>query len=171
MKRLTILRHAKSQPQEPRVNDFDRPLNDRGWNASRRMGSELEERNFRFDRILVSPAARARETIAGVQQGFEFAAPIRLEQRLYLAQEALLLSIVRELPETVKSPLLVGHNPGLQQLLLAVATEDPAGLRHRISHKFPTGAVAVVQLPDHPWKILERKSGIIVELIEPSELV
>src|SRR5437868_11057004 len=82
MKRLAILRHAKSSWDDPSLDDFDRPLNERGWKAARRMGRELEDRGMRFDLVLASMAARVRETIDGVQK-YDFAAPIRFEPQLY----------------------------------------------------------------------------------------
>jgi len=161
MKRLTILRHAKSSWDDPALDDFNRPLNQRGWKAARRMGRELEERGLKFDLVLSSTAARARETIDGVQETYDFAAPIAFEPRLYLATETALLEIVGALDEKVKAPLIVGHNPGLELLI--------AGLT-RVERKFPTAALAVIDLPARRWAEAEPGSGEIVELILPKEL-
>lgn len=170
MKRLTVLRHAKSRWDDPGVGDFNRPLNDRGWKAARRIGRELRHRDQRFDLVLASPAARVRETIDAVEEKFTFTAPIRFEQRLYLAGEELLLTLLRSLPETVHRPLLVGHNPGLQRLLLELSEEDDEGLRGRVAQKLPTGALAVVDLPAHRWDRVQPASGRITELILPEDL-
>ena len=161
MKRLTILRHAKSSWDDPALDDFNRPLNERGWKAARRMGRELDERGLKFDLVLSSTAARARETIDGVLEGYDLAAPITFEPRLYLATETALLEIVGALDEKVKAPLIVGHNPGLQLLI--------AGLT-RVELKFPTAALAVINLPARRWAEVEPGSGEIVELILPKEL-
>lgn len=170
MKRLAVLRHAKSRSDDFGADDLDRPLNDRGWKAAKRIGRELEHREFRFDLVLASPAARVRETIDGVQDKFPFDGPIRFEQRMYLASEAQLLSLVHDLPESVHGPLLVGHNPGLQKLLLKLSKADENGLRDRISEKLPTAALVLVELPAHRWKEIEPACGRIVELILPKEL-
>lgn len=170
MKRLTVMRHAKSDWGDAELDDFNRPLNERGWKAARRMGRELDQRGFHFDLVLASPAARARETIDAVQQKFDFKAPIRFEQRIYLASEALLLTMVQGLPESVHRPLLVGHNPGLQRLLLHLTHHGEHHLRHKIGEKYPTGAVAVVELPAHRWDQVESGSGEIVDLILPKDL-
>jgi phosphohistidine phosphatase len=170
MKRLTVLRHAKSRWDDPAVGDFNRPLNDRGWQAAKRIGRELRDRDFHFDLVLASSAARVRETIDGVEDKFTFNAPIQFEQRMYLASEQLLLSVVHDLPESVHGPLLVGHNPGLQNLLLELTKKDDDGLRDRIADKFPTGALAVVELPARRWEDVEPASGRIVELILPKDL-
>jgi phosphohistidine phosphatase len=170
MKRLTVMRHAKSDWGDPQLDDFNRPLNERGWKAARRIGRELKERDFRFDLVLASPAARVRETIDGVQEKFDFAGPIRFDERLYLASETSLLALVRDLPEAVHGPMLVGHNPGLHQLVLSLADDGDHHLRDEVGQKFPTAAVAVIELGAACWKEVEPGSGKIVELILPKDL-
>jgi phosphohistidine phosphatase len=169
MKRLTILRHAKSSWDDPKHDDVNRPLNERGWKAARRIGRELKHRDFHFDLVLASPAARTRETIDGVQQKFDFDAPIKFDPRLYLASESLLLAMVQELAEAVHRPLLVGHNPGLHQLVLSLI-HDGGQARSKVQHKFPTAALAVVELPAHRWTEVEPGTGKLVDLILPKEL-
>ena len=170
MKRLTLLRHAKSSWDDPSLDDFNRPLNERGWKAARRMGRELKHRGMRFDLVLASTAARVRETIDGVQEKFDFDAPIQFEPRMYGASEHELLSLLSGMPETVHSPLLVGHNPGVERLLVVLTHHDDRGLRRRVAGKYPTGALAVIELPAHRWREIEPGSGEIVELILPKEL-
>ena len=170
MKRLSILRHAKSSWDDPRLDDFNRPLNDRGWKAARRMGRELKARGIKIDLVLSSTAARARETIDGVQEKYDFDAPIEFDQGLYLASEAELLERVRALDDEVKSPLLIGHNPGLERLIAELTRHDKTGLRRRVEGKFPTGAFAVLELPAHHWREVEPGHGKVVELVLPKEL-
>ena len=169
MKRLTVLRHAKSSWGDPDLDDFDRPLNDRGWEAARRIGRELQRRQVRFDLVLASPAVRVRETLDGVQERFAFEGPIHFDQRLYLAGEELLLTIVHELPDSAGSALLVGHNPGLQELVLKLAPEGEREHR-RVQEKFPTAALAMTDLPALSWRDVETGSGWLAELILPREL-
>jgi phosphohistidine phosphatase len=170
MKHLAVLRHAKSSWDEPELDDFNRPLNERGWKAARRMGRELRDKGMRFDFVLASPAARVRETIDGVQEKYEFAGPIRFEQRIYMANDETLLSLVRGLPEKARAPLLVGHNPGLERLVVELTHDDGEGLRHRVATKYPTAALAILELPAHRWADVIPGSGEIVELILPKEL-
>ena len=170
MKRLTVLRHAKSSWDEPGLDDFSRPLNERGWKSARRMGRELKDRGIRFDLVLASTATRVRETIQGVQEEYDFAAPIRFEQDIYLAATQALISLVRDLPDDVESPLLVGHNPGLERLIVELTHDDAKGWRDRIAGKYPTGALAVIELPAGKWSEMKRGSGEIVELILPRGL-
>ena len=170
MKRLTVLRHAKSSWDDAAVDDFNRPLNDRGWKAARRMGRELKHRAMRFDLVIASTAARVRETIDGMQEHYDFAAPIQFEPRMYGASEHELLLMVRTLPEQVHAPLLVGHNPGLERLLAELTEDDEDGLRGRVVGKYPTGALAVIELPAKRWSDIGTNDGRIVELILPKEL-
>ena len=170
MKRLALLRHAKSSWDDATLDDFNRPLNERGWKAARRIGQELKERSVIFDLVLSSPAARTRETIDGVMEEYDFAAPIEFEPRLYGASEQVLLDIVRQFDETVRAPLIVGHNPGLEQLVVGLTQEDRKGLRQRIDGKFPTAALAIVELPAKRWAEVEPASGELVELNLPREL-
>lgn len=170
MKRLAILRHAKSSWDDPKLDDFNRPLNDRGWKDARRMGRELKHRNMRFDLVLASTAARVRETIDGVQEKYDFDAEVRFEPRIYSANTETLLSLVQGFSEDVKAPLLVGHNPGLEQLIELLGSDDPKGLRAGPAKKFPTCAFAALELDVERWTGVGPRCGKIVELILPKEL-
>lgn len=170
MKRLTILRHAKSDWGDPSLEDFNRPLNDRGWKAAKRMGRELEHRDVQFDLVIASPAARVRETIDGLREKLELNVEIRFEPRMYGASEETLLQIVRSLSEKVHAPLLVGHNPGLQRLAVELTHGDSEHLRQRVTDRFPTSALARIELPAYRWSDVEPGSGTIAELIVPKEL-
>jgi phosphohistidine phosphatase len=170
MMRLTLLRHAKSSWDEPNLDDHNRPLNDRGWKAARRMGRELKNRGMHFDFVLASTAARVRETIDGLAEKYDFNAPVRFESRVYMADAETLLALVRKLPADVESPLIVGHNPGLERLAVEISHDDRQGLRHRVSEKFPTAALAAIELPASSWAEVQPGSGEIVELILPREL-
>ncbi len=161
MKKLAILRHAKSSWDDPGLDDFNRPLNERGWKAARRMGRDFNQRGLKFDLVLSSTSARTRETIDGIQQHYDFKAPIRFEDELYHASETTLMDIIRSLDDGLRSPLIVGHNPGLEMLIADLT-------RHR--HKFPTGALAMIELPVSHWAKVEHGSGRLAELIRPKEL-
>jgi phosphohistidine phosphatase len=170
MKRLALMRHAKSSWDDANVDDFNRPLNERGWKAARRMGRELKHRGMHFDLVVASTAARVRETIDGLQEKYDFAAPIQFEPRMYGASTEILLSLIRALPDSAQTSLFVGHNPGIERLLAELTRDDEFGLRQRIAGKYPTGALAVVELPAHRWEEIAPGSGEIVELILPKEL-
>jgi phosphohistidine phosphatase len=171
MKRLTVLRHAKSSWAEPGIDDFNRPLNERGWKAARRMGKELKHRKLSFDFALASPAARVRETIDGLTETYgEPNFPIRFEPRIYLASAEALRELVSETRDEVDKLLLVGHSPAMERLAVELSHDDKHGLRARIAEKFPTAALATIELPVESWAEVEPGQGKVVELILPKEL-
>lgn len=170
MKTLTVMRHAKSSWDDPGLNDFDRPLNARGRKAARAMGKELKHRGFRFDQVIASPAMRVRETLNVFAEGYGEEFEVRFEPEIYEATVDRLLHLVREIPESVTAPLLVGHNPGLHELLLELTCDDRDKLRHHVAAKLPTAAVATVRFPAERWADIEPGSGEIAELIVPKEL-
>lgn len=170
MKRLTILRHAKSSWKDRELEDFDRPLNARGRKAARLVGHEMTRRGMRFDSVLASPAVRIRETIDGVSEGHELPGPIRFEPRIYEARVSELLELVGTLPDEARSALLVCHNTSAERLVLKLAKDDERGLRKRVEDKFPTAALAAIELPIDRWSEVQPDSGALVELIYPADL-
>jgi phosphohistidine phosphatase len=170
MKRLAVLRHAKSSWKDRELDDFDRPLNGRGQRAARRMGREMGERGIQFDFVLASPAVRVRETIDGVSHEHKLTAPIRFEPRIYMARVAELLELIGTIPDDADKALLVGHNTSAERLVVKLATDDERGLRKRVEEKFPTAALAVIELPIESWKDVQPESGRLVELIYPADL-
>jgi len=170
MKRLTILRHAKSSWKDRELDDFERPLNGRGQRAARRMGREMTERGMRFDSVLASPAIRIRETIDGVSEGHQLPTPIRFEPRIYEARVSELMELIGTLSDEANSALLVCHNTSAERLVLKLAKDDERGLRNRVEEKFPTAALAAIELPIESWSEVEPNSGALVELIYPADL-
>ena len=117
MKRLILLRHAKSSWSEDGLPDSERPLSGRGERDAPRMGARLHERGTRPDLVLSSPALRARETAKLVAQAIDYPVDaIRVEPSLYLAAPKEILALVAEQADTVDCLLVVGHNPGLTEL-------------------------------------------------------
>ena len=166
MKTLTLLRHAKSSWDDPGMKDFDRPLNERGREAARLVGRELKRRKMHFDIVLASPAVRVRETLDGLADGI---LAIEFDEQIYLASPTTLLGAVRDLPETAQSALVVGHNPGMHEFALLLSAEDDER-RNRIVAKYPTGALARIELPARKWSEIEPGTGTISALIFPREL-
>lgn len=165
---LSLMRHAKSSGAAGGTSDFDRPLNARGCTAAERMGRELRQRGVAFDHVLASPAARVRETLDQLAAGYGALPPIAFHERIYAASAESLLDFVKALPGEVHAPLIVGHNPGLQELLLGLTIDDAE--RRRVVAKFPTAAFAVIVLPAIRWDELKRGTGRLSALILPREL-
>lgn len=170
MKRLTVLRHAKSSWKDRELDDFDRPLNGRGRRAASRMGREISERGMHFDFILASPAARVRETIDGVSEHHRLNAPMHFEPRIYMARVAELIELITTIPDEANSALLVGHNTSAERLVAKLSTDDDMGLRRRVEEKFPTAGLATIEMAIDSWKDVQAECGRLVDLIYPSDL-
>ena len=167
---LAVLRHAKSSWDDPSLKDFDRPLNERGRKAARQMGRELKQRRVRLDHVIASPALRVRETIDGVAKGYGDRWDVQFEPQIYEAGVEGLFRLVRSIPEHFHAPVLIGHNPTVQQLVLKLTRDDEKGLRGKVAAKYPTAALALIELPAPRWDEVQPESGTIVELILPRDL-
>src|SRR5437763_250008 len=117
MKTLLLMRHAKSSWKDESLDDYDRPLNKRGKREAPRMGEFLREQNLVPDCIVASSARRAGKTAQCVALAAAFRGEIRLTGELYMASPRKVLEILAQTPETCNTLLLIGHNPGLEELL------------------------------------------------------
>jgi phosphohistidine phosphatase len=169
MKRLFVLRHAKASGPASAPTDFDRPLNPRGHRQAVDIGGIMRARHFDVDAIFASPALRVVETINGVIDGARLAVEPTYDPRAYNASPEALFDILREADDTVERLLIVGHNPGLQQLLLHIAEDDPDGLRGDIAFGFPTATLAELSLTVDHWREIGSGSGRIVSLVRPRD--
>ena len=125
MKTLIIVRHAKSSWDNLNLKDIERPLNDRGKKDAPRMGKRLKEREINPDLLLSSPAARAMETCRQIATVLDYSVEkIKIDKRLYHADEDTLLQIVRELKDRDDCVMLFGHNPGLTVFTNLLLNED-----------------------------------------------
>ncbi|HYI49670.1 MAG TPA: histidine phosphatase family protein [Allosphingosinicella sp.] len=167
MKTLTLLRHAKSGWDAPVARDFDRPLSPRGRKAARAMGREMKRLQLAFDRVIASPAARAAETIDGLEQDYG-ALPAEQDERVYLASAETLLDLVRATDDAEARLLIVGHNPGMEQLALLLAREGT--LRDAIAAKYPTGALAEIRFEAQSWRDINAGAGCLEHFIRPRDL-
>ena len=168
MKRLYLLRHAKSSWKDRSLADRDRPLAGRGRRAAKAMAAHLEAEGIRPELVLCSPARRTRETLERVQAAFGDEVEVLFEEALYGATEAGLLARLRVLPREVDSAMVIGHNPGLWKLAVALSSEGAELARMR--EKYPTAALATIDLPADGWSALERSGGELVAFVRPRDL-
>ncbi len=170
MKRLTLLRHAKSGWDDPVARDFDRPLNRRGERAAALMGRFARDEGMTFDHLVASPATRVIETLDTFTQGYGRSLETQWDRRIYLASSATLLDVVRDLPDSAASALMVGHNPGLEDLILDLVAEDGGnGLRDAVEEKFPTASLAVLEFGVTRWAEAG-KGAALVRFTRPRDL-
>lgn len=154
MKRLTLVRHAKAQPQQLGMDDFDRPLNERGESDAVKMGQRLRHHQSMPDRILSSPARRAMSTALLIAREIGYPADdIVTEMGIYNATVADLQSVIEQLDPGWDSVMLVGHNPGFASLSYFL-TNEPRDM--------PTCAVAGIELAVASWADMTQSSGTML---------
>lgn len=169
MKDLYLLRHAKSSWDDPLLGDHDRPLAHRGRETARRLAIYLRQEHVRPALVLCSSAARARQTYDAIAPSLGNSAKLRVEEALYGASCAELLSRLRRVPGPAEAVLLIGHNPALQDLAVLLCGDGDRAALARIREKFPTSAFAALSVPC-PWDALGAGKAYLRSLTVPSEL-
>ncbi len=169
VKRLYLLRHAKSSWDDLGLEDDERPLAPRGEKAARRIGRHLRDIGVQPEQVLCSPAVRARQTLDHVRPFLEPKVEIQFDPAIYGAGEDQLLARLRQVPSTVRSLMLIGHNPGLQDLALTLVDEADLGYA-RLVERFPTAAIAALVLPIESWGDLAPGKARLDHFVLPREL-
>ena len=169
MKVLYLLRHAKSSWDDPGLSDHERPLAPRGRRAAARIAEYLNREGIRPALVLCSSSRRTRQTLELVAAALP-GVRVQVEAELYGADEVDLLQRLRRLPDAADSVLLVGHNPGLQDLAVALAGGGDAEALARIRAKMPTGALATLGAAVTRWRDLRPGGGELVAFVVPREL-
>jgi phosphohistidine phosphatase len=156
MKIVLILRHAKSSWSDSGLADIDRPLNKRGKRDAPRIGTLLREEDSVPDLILSSPALRARKTAEAVGESSGYEGEIEINDDFYPGDPQAYIETLQSLPDDIQSVMVVGHNPGLEELLDTLTGESAA---------LPTAALAKVQFSIRSWlELNEEPMGQLVNL-------
>ena len=167
MKTLGLLRHAKSDWDDMALRDFDRGLNDRGRRGAAIMGRHIGEHGVTWELSLASPAERVKRTLEATRLEL----PVRWDERIYLADSAALLEVLRGIDGDPGAVLIVGHNPGLQELIFdLVAPEHENALFAAAAEKYPTATFAVLELAIERWADCTPGCGKLVHLARPRDL-
>jgi phosphohistidine phosphatase len=172
MKRLFLLRHSKAVPPDGAAEDFDRTLMLPGMQDGAAMARYLKKSDYAVALILCSSAARTTQTAELVLHELE--AEIEYREALYLAPAAKIIAAVRAAPPAVESLMIVGHNPGLEEVATRLARE-PVRRKERARHealeeKFPTSALAILDFDVKRWRDVEEASGKLVDFVRPRDL-
>jgi phosphohistidine phosphatase len=170
MKRLTLLRHAKSGWDEPVTRDFDRPLNAKGKRAARAIGRHMRESGLTFDYAVASPATRVIETLEELWDGYGRTLRPKLDRRVYLASADTLLDVIHDAPEQAESLLLAGHNPGMEDLVLLLVPDGGGAGRDAVEDKFPTASLAEICFDARHWADVMPGSGALARFIRPRDI-
>lgn len=172
MHQLILLRHAKAVP-EGKGPDHERVLTDTGRAAATAMGQAMKKAGLAPEVVLVSTAARTQGTLAQLQAAdvWEEWPNIDAMPALYMASAAQIHDILRELPETVRSVMVIGHNPGLHECALSLAGRSGIKSEHkRINEGFPTAAMAEF-LVTTPWHRLGTGAATLQRFLVPKDLI
>ncbi len=169
MRRLFLIRHAKAEPSVGR-DDYERRLTDRGRADARRVAAALAPRKMLPDLLVHSGAARAKETAEIFAAEWKRKVALREEAGLYDASLASLLALMRALSDENARVGLVGHNPGLGELAVALIGSGAEPEMRRLAAKYPTGAVAVLDLSARRWEDVKRNSAMLAVYLTPAEL-
>ena len=171
-RRLVLFRHAKSDWSNPSLPDEERPLNPRGLRDAPRMGAWLKRRGIVPDKALVSPARRARQTweLAKARLGAEV--PAETVEMLYaFGSHRPLIEAVRRYGGDAQTLMLVGHNEAMHELAATLAKIGDEEQLKRLRKKFPTAAIAVIDLPIAEWfELSDLTPGHLVHHVRPKDL-
>lgn len=161
MRRLTLLRHAKTEAQHSGQKDWDRELEPRGQKDAPEMARRLRERKLKPDRMITSPAVRAITTAQIFARELHLpATKMQQDERLYLASPKMLREVIRELGANAQHLMIVGHNPGLTEF--AERISDDRGIDN-----MPTCAIYTLEFDIKEWSALEWNTGVNAELDYP----
>lgn len=160
MKKLTLIRHAKSDWSDPVIKDFDRPLNSRGHRVAPKMGVKLHELGFTPGLLVSSPAARAKRTTQYLVEQLKFdLTEVQYDEELYDASVRILLSMVNKLPDDLEHVAFVGHNPTLTYLTEYLTGDEVGNL--------PTCSVVQMDFDIDTWQAVSKDTGRISNYIYP----
>ena len=170
MRRLILLRHAKSDRGILGIPDHARPLNPRGKEAAARMGAYMAKHHLIPDHVLCSTAQRARDTWEGVEKAFSDKLAATFDKRLYEADSDGILAVVQETKPAAHTVIVIGHNPTLQDLANKLIAAGDIDQRANLHQKLPTGALVVIDFTVDRWADVHAHSGRLDRFISPRSL-
>jgi phosphohistidine phosphatase len=166
MRRLMLLRHAKTERAEPGQRDRDRKLTKRGRDDAAVIGAYMARHGLTPDLALVSPAKRTQETWALAAPAFAKAPRLLVEERIYNATTEALFKIISE-ARGAHWLVVVGHNPGLHDIAVQLIASGDADTRERVTEKLPTSGLVVIDLAFDDWSHLHLHAGRLERFITP----
>ncbi len=170
LKRLYLLRHAKSSWANEGLSDFDRPLNRRGRRAAALMGEFMDRNGHHPQLILSSPSARTRETLSILERHASWTHDAQFEDDLYGASSFVMLNRLRGLPDTAAAVMLLGHNPGLESMAHMMIGDGAPDALSRLQAKYPTAALSVISFGAGTWRDAGPGAGTLEAFVRPADL-
>ncbi len=166
---LYLLRHAKSGWEDTSLDDFDRPLAKRGQKEVVEVADLLRAGDYRPDRIVCSTSLRTRETLAGLLPVLSKDIDIRLDHRLYEAEVDALVAVIRECGRSAASLMLIGHNPGFEELADLVIGGGERNALKQLRDKIPPAGLAVIQFEADSWADVVAGGGRLTAFHTPAD--
>jgi len=166
MRRLMLLRHAKTERAASSGRDYDRKLMKRGRADAPAVGAYMAHHGLAPDLALVSPAVRAQETWALVAAAFGKTPRMATDDRLYPGSPEKLLDVIAE-PRKARKLLVVGHNPSLHEFALQLIASGDVGAREQLRDKLPTSGLVVLDLPIDEWPLAHPQAARLERFVTP----
>jgi len=163
-KTLLLLRHAKAAFIQPVLDDFDRPLDPDGYKSLRNLLGLMHDAELAPQVILCSPSRRTRETLDVIRSFLPGFADVYFEEDLYLANLQRILTCLEQIPDHIENVMVIGHNPGLDQLLAWLLQKTAAASP---LHTFPTAGLAHLRVDTPSWFLKEGLGSELVRLVTP----
>ena len=170
MRRLLLFRHSKAEPSKPGEEDRARALIERGRKDAARIGAYMATHALRPDRVLVSPAKRAQESWKHVAAALRPAPAATMVEKLYDATPHAILAAIKDVPASAHTLMVVGHNPGLQELAAMLIASGDIDAREDLREKLPTSGLVIVDFAFDDWSRLHPQSGRLERFVGPRSL-
>jgi phosphohistidine phosphatase len=170
MRRLLLFRHAKAERAIAGASDRDRALIERGRKDAGKIGAYMASHALVPERVLLSPAARTQQSWKFTAAAFKPAPAAMTAEKLYNATAHAILAIIKEVPASAHTLLVVGHNPGLHELALMLVASGDVEARERLREKLPTAGLAIIDFALDDWSRLHPQSGRLERFVNPKSL-
>jgi phosphohistidine phosphatase len=168
MRRLYLLRHAKSSWDDESIPDHERSLAPRGRRSADLMARHIQRSDVHPALVLCSSSLRTRQTLAAILPALGEELTVQIDRRLYGASDETILERLRAVSEDVPSVMVIGHNPGVQDLALSLARGGPA--LGAVQEGFAAGALATLELPVESWRAAAPGTADVVDFVTPRAL-
>lgn len=170
MKTIFLLRHAKSSWNDPKLDDFDRPLSSRGIKSCNKIGKFLNKKKLIPEIVYCSNAIRAKQTWELTNRIVKKKENIFYSNTLYMANLNSFITIVHKTIDNFNSLMLVSHNPGIENFALELIKNKKNKFYDKISMKYPTAALAIISFDEKKWSNIKIGTGKIIDFIKPRDL-
>ncbi|MEE9313719.1 MAG: histidine phosphatase family protein [Rhizobiaceae bacterium] len=167
MKRLYIIRHAKSSWAQPGSSDIDRSLNDRGNEQVKLLDAWMQRYDSKIERVICSPARRTQETLLGIRGNFSNASISFIDDLYNGEMDTYLFHLMEHKADRV---VIIGHNPTCDELTRYLTSPSSPAAEKLMANHFGTGTIAVLDFDGTCWREIGKSSCQLVDLISPKEL-